>query len=106
MNRVYIEPTKFTDLRSGEESFGWRAFDDYAQACDGSWSKTDIPEDDDVAFLKRVLATSEDDALWAMIDFCSDFRQGIHVGDNFVDWPELSPLLGFVPANEKLAENC
>ena len=51
--------------------------------------------DDDVAFLKRVLAKSEDEALWAMIDFCSDVRQGIHVGDNFVDWPELSPLLQF-----------
>ncbi|MBI3415891.1 MAG: hypothetical protein HY043_11365 [Verrucomicrobia bacterium] len=97
MNRVCIEPTKFTDLRSGGESFGWRAFDDYSQAYDGSWSKADMPEDD-VVFLKRVLATSEDKALWAMVDFCSDFRQGIHVGDNFVDWPELSPLLGFVRA--------
>jgi len=31
--------------------------------------------DDDVAFLKRVLATSEDEALWAMVDF----RRGVHV---------------------------
>jgi len=94
MNRVFIEPTKFTDLRCGEESFGWRAFDDFAQAYDNTWSKADMP-DDDVAFLKRVLATSEDEALWAMLDFCSDFRRGIHVGDTFIDWPELRLLLGY-----------
>lgn len=97
MNRVYIEPTKFTNLRCGGESYGWRAFDDYGQAYDNTWNRTDIP-DDDVAFLKRVLATSEDETLWAMLNFCSDFRQGIHVGDDFIDWPELSPLLGFLRA--------
>jgi hypothetical protein len=42
MNRVCIEPSKFTDLRSGEESFGWRAFDDHSQTYDSSWSKADI----------------------------------------------------------------
>lgn len=92
MNRVFIEPTKFTDLRCGEESFGWRAFDDYAQAYDNNWSKADMP-DDDVAFLKRVLAASGDEALWAILDFCRDFKQGIYVGDNFIGWPKLSPLL-------------
>jgi hypothetical protein len=97
MNRVCIEPSKFTDLRSGAESFGWRAFDDHFQTCDSSWSKADIP-DDAVVFLKRVMATSEDKALWAMLDFCGDFRQGINVGGTFIDWPELSLLLGFVHA--------
>jgi hypothetical protein len=97
MNRVYIEPSKFTDLRSGEESFGWRAFDDHSQTYDSSWSKVDI-SDDAVAFLKRVMATSEDKALWAMLDFCGNFSQGINVGVTFIDWPELSLLLGFVPA--------
>ncbi len=92
MNRVFIEPTKFTNLRGGEESFGWRAFDDYAQAYDNTWSKKDMP-DDDIAFLKRVLETSNDEALWAMLDFCGDNERGVHVGDTFIDWPELSPLL-------------
>ena len=97
MNRVYIEPTKFTDLRSGDESFGWRAFDDYSQTYDGSWSKTDMPEDD-VAFLKRVLATSEDEALWAMLDFCGENERGVHIGETFIDWSELLPLLESVRA--------
>jgi len=50
---------------------------------------------DDVAFLKRVLATSEDEALWAMMDFCSEFRRGVHVGDTFIDWPKLRLLLRY-----------
>jgi len=94
MNRIYIEPTKFTDMRSGAESFGWRAFDDYSQAYDSSWSEADMPPND-VAFLKRVLKTSEEETFWAMLDFCSDFKHGVHVGDTFIDWPELRPLLGF-----------
>ncbi len=97
MNRVYIEPTKFTDLRCGEESFGWRAFDDYSQAYDNTWSKADMP-DDDVVFLQRVMETSDDEALWAMLDFCGDNRRGVHVGDTFIDWHELSPLLESIRA--------
>ena len=94
MNHVCIEPTKFVDLRSGEESFGWRAFDDHSQAYDSSWSKADML-DDGLAFLKRVIATSEDQAVWAMLDSCGNFRHGIRVGDTTIDWPELSLLLGF-----------
>lgn len=78
--------------RSGDESFGWRAFDDYAQAYDNTWSEKDIPEDD-FAFLKRVLEASDDEALWAMLEFCEESEQGIFVGDTFIEWEELSPLL-------------
>lgn len=92
MNRVYIEPTKFTDLRCSEESFGWRAFDDYAQAYDNTWRKGDMLVDD-LAFLKRVLETSDDETLWAMLDFCGDSQRGVHVGDTLIDWAELSLLL-------------
>lgn len=94
MNRVSIAPTKFTNLRSGEETFGWRALDDLSQTYCNTWRREDVPEND-LEFLKRVFATSEDTTLWAMVSFCSDFRQGILVGDNFVDWPALRPLLGF-----------
>lgn len=53
---------------------------------------------DDVAFLKRVLETSNDEALWAMLDFCGNNERGVHVGDTFIDWSELSPLLESVRA--------
>ena len=92
MNRVYIEPTKFTNLRGGEEYFGWRAYDDYAQAYDNTWEKADI-SDDDVAFLKRVLKMNDDETLWSMLDFCAEHERGVYVGDTFVDWPELLLLL-------------
>lgn len=49
--------------------------------------------DDDVVFLKRVLATSEDEALWAMMNFCAEYERGLYVGNTFVDWPEPSLLL-------------
>jgi hypothetical protein len=92
MNRVHIEPTKFTNLRSGKETFGWRAFDDYAQAYDNTWSEKDMPKDD-LEFLKRVLEVSEDETLWGMLDFCEENEQGIHVGNRFIEWQKLSPVL-------------
>ena len=70
--------------RGGEEYFGWRAYDDYAQAYDNTWEKGDIP-DDDVAFLKRVLKMNDDETLWSMLDFCAENERGVHVGDTFVD---------------------
>jgi hypothetical protein len=92
MNRVHIEPTKFTNSRSGEETFGWRAFDDYAQAYDNTWNEKDTPGDD-LEFLKRVLKTSDDETLWGMMEFCEENEQGIFVGNTFFEWEELSPVL-------------
>ena len=92
MNRVYIEPTKFTNLRDGKEYFGWRAYDDYAQAYDNTWEKNAI-SDDGVAFLKRVLEMNDDETLWSMLDFCAENEHGVYVSDTLVDWQELSSLL-------------
>lgn len=98
MNRVHIEPTKFINSRSGNETFGWRAFDDYSQAYDNTWSEKAVPKDD-LEFLKRVLEVSDDETLWGMLDFCEENEQGIHVGNTFIEWQELSPLLKFVHAS-------
>ena len=92
MNRVHIEPTKFTNSRSNIETFGWRAFDDYAQAYDNTWNEKDMPKDD-LEFLKRVLETSNDETLWEMLEFCEENAQGIHIGDSLIEWGEFSPIL-------------
>ena len=97
MNRVHIEPTKFTNSRSGDETFGWRAFADCAQAYDNTWNEEDTPKDD-LEFLKRVMETSNDEVLWGMLEFCEENEQGIHVGNTFIEWQEFSPLLESVRA--------
>ena len=60
-------------------------------AYDNTWSKNDIP-DDDLAFLKRVLEASDDETLWAMLDFCGHDQSGVYVGGTLIDWIELSSL--------------
>lgn len=97
MNRVHIEPTKFVNVRSNRETFGWRAFDDYAQAYDNTWSKDEMVEDD-LEFLRRVIETSSDEALWAMLEFCEENKQGVFVGDSFIKWENFSPILDSVRA--------
>ena len=97
MDHTYIEPTKFTNLRTGEESLGWRAYDDYDQVYDNTWEKEDMPEDD-LKFLQRVLETSNDEKLWAMLESCEANKTGLYVGDTFIDWPQLLPLLETVRA--------
>ena len=97
MNRVFIEPTKFANARTGDESFGWRAFDGDGQAYDNTWKREEMPTDD-LAFLKRVLETSRDETLWAMLSFCEQYERGLYVGNTFITWPRLLPLLETIHA--------
>ncbi len=90
MNRVHIEPTKFIDVRSGEEHLGFRAWDDEDQSYDNSWDA--IPESDE-AFFKKVLKECRDEAVNAMLDFCRDARQGLFLGPNYTPWETISKWL-------------
>lgn len=53
---------------------------------------------DDLAFLKRILETSRDETLWAMLDFCEQYERGLYVNDTFITWPRLLPLLETIRA--------
>jgi hypothetical protein len=97
MNCVYIEPTQFVDLRTGEKHYGWRAWDDHGQVYDNTWGKQDIPKSD-LEFLKKVFESNQDEALWEMLEFCEQNDVGIFVGDSYHDWCSVAPLLNAIRA--------
>jgi hypothetical protein len=88
-NRIYFEPTKFTNVRHGGVSFGYRAYDDYGQSYDNTW---EVIPDDDIEFLKKIIDCN-DELVGAMLDFAQENQQGVYVSGNFIEWAELHPLL-------------
>jgi hypothetical protein len=106
MNRVHIEPTIFTNPRfkpgtEGQQTFGWRAWDDLGQCYDNTWHDG-IP-DDDMEFLKKVLQ-SDDVLLWAMIEYCDEEKKGVHIGDHYYTWDTIEGIIKAKLEREKAAK--
>lgn len=89
MNQVHIEPTEFTDVRTGNKHLGFRAWDDEAQSYDNSWDS--IPADNDT-FLKKVFQESVDAVLGSMFDYCRQYERGIFVGDDYLPFDHWTRL--------------
>ena len=89
-NLVTIEPTQFTNTRSGESTFGFRAYDDYGQTYGNIFES--IP-DDDLEFLTLV-AKDPDDILSGMLDSVRENEKGIKVGETFYEYDEIKHIVG------------
>ena len=87
MNRVTIEPTTFVN-RSGEKSFGFRIFDDFAQAYDNTWDS--LPEDD-MEVLRKVLHSS-DDAIIDLVNWVEIEKSGISIGEKYYSREKISKV--------------
>ena len=85
---VTIQPTEFTNVRSGEVTYGVRVYDDQGQAYDDIWD--DIP-DDDMDVLHRVLE-SEDHDIVEMLEFVAEHKKGIHIGEEWYKWNEIESV--------------
>lgn len=89
-NSVVIEPTRFVSARSGEVTFGYRAYDDYAGTyCNNLPS---IP-DDDLEFLRAVVDNGIDETLAGLISYCRETEKGLCIGDTFYDWDSVKDIL-------------
>ena len=87
-NRATIEPTEFTNIRTGMKSHGVRVYDDYGQTYDNTWAF--IP-DDDMEILEKV-KNSDDEIVVAIIDHLVEMQKGITIGDNWYEWDDIKHL--------------
>jgi len=88
---ITIEPTKFTNLRNGSETYGYRAYDEYSKTYGNTMES--IP-DDDLDFLDAVLENdSDDEFLKEIIDFCCEHEMGMKIGKTFYDYDEIEHIL-------------
>jgi hypothetical protein len=88
-NYITIQPTKFTNVRTGEETFGYRIYDENGQIYDNTWK--DIPEDD-LDVLERVLQEPSDVA-GDMLDFVRENKTGIYIGEEFYSWKQIKDIM-------------
>ncbi len=92
-NPVTIEPTMFTDVRSGVVSYGYRVFDSYDKHYENTWES--IP-DDDMEVLRMVLTDAVDSFSEVIIDMFQSLLEnenGLEIGDTFYDFEDIKKIL-------------
>lgn len=90
MNRLYIEPTKFIDVRSDHETFGFRWWDDFDQGYDNNLES--IP-DDDLEFLELIIREHDSDELGRALEFAYKDSKSICIGDTWYSYEQWGPIL-------------
>ena len=88
-NHICLEPTRFVNVRSGDESLGVRVYDDEGCYYDNSW--VSIPDDDLEVLretLSSALSSANDDVLTVL--FCvRDGKRGLFIGGVWYDWVQV-----------------
>jgi len=91
MNKITIQPTVFVNHPSGEQTYGYRIFDDYDQDYDNTWES--IP-DDDLEILGIVMDTGGKTAM-ETIDYILSNQCGLFIGNEWYDWEQIKHLFGY-----------
>lgn len=91
-NQVNIVPTIFVNARSGDQTYGYRAYDDQAMTY-GNTLK-DIPKDD-MKFLKAVIAEGVDDTLSDMLNFVRMTKKGICIDGSEYPYEKIKDIISY-----------
>jgi hypothetical protein len=89
MNRVTIEPTKFVNIRNGEESHGYRMYDNYGSHYDNTLES--IP-DDDLELLK-IVAENDNDVVCDMLNHLVETENGLEIGGQYYSYEEIKHII-------------
>lgn len=84
-NLASIQPTIFTDQRTGDVSYGVRVFDDHGKSYVNDWDS--IP-DDDMDVLRKVFVMLDDITVDILNHICEE-EKGIMIGTKFYDWDKI-----------------
>jgi hypothetical protein len=85
-----LEPTEFTNLRTGHKTLGWRAYDDYGNTYNNTLES--IP-DSDLELLDLAL-DADNEVFSAMLDSLVANEGGMTISGEFYDWEQIKPHLG------------
>jgi hypothetical protein len=86
-NYAYIIPTKFENVRTGRIDYGFRVFDDYAEANVLPWDLESIP-DDDLECL-RLCLESEYESVKGILNYVEDNQMPLMIGEVAYSWEEI-----------------
>lgn len=88
MNKITLTRTKFTDIKSGQESYGYRIYDDYGSSY-AMFDKAQVPERDD-DFLK-VVSNGCDEQVAEMIQY--SLEHGMYIDDLWYSSEKIEEIL-------------
>jgi hypothetical protein len=88
MNRVYIEPTEFTNTRTGSISHGYRIYDDSGSSYVNGWES--IP-DDDMELLALVMEEGNE-FTDEMLSYVQEHGKSLYIGNEEYQWDEIKHL--------------
>ncbi len=90
-NLISIQATRFTDISSGEKSYGYRIYDDYDSAYSNLLSKEEASGND--LDLLKLVAENENSAVSSMLEYVRNNENGIQINDTQYDWEEICEIL-------------
>ena len=90
MNILTLQPTQFTNLRTGEITQGFTASDNYGRFFSDSFDAP--PSTDDMTFLKQVI-DFQSPTLQEMIGHVIDRKAGVTIGKQFYEWTAIAGIL-------------
>ena len=88
-NRLYIEPTIFTNQRTEIVTYGVRVYDDYFSSYDNTWES--IPTDD-MDVLSQVINENNNVEIGIALDDIEANKQGLDIGGSWYDWDKIKHL--------------
>ncbi len=83
-NRISLIATKFTNIKTGHETLGYRLYDDYEQIYDNTFES--VP-DDDIEFLQMVYDRCDEYS--AILNYLWETKKGININEEYYDWDEI-----------------
>ncbi|KKN99039.1 hypothetical protein LCGC14_0142840 [marine sediment metagenome] len=88
MNRITLQPTIFINHPYGNETFGYRIYDDHGQTYSNVW---DSMPDSDMEALSRVMDDGDETAQ-NILGFMHEQGLGIYIGDEWYPWDQIKHL--------------
>ncbi len=92
-NQLYIIPTKFVNVRvEGDDSYGYRVFDDYDyEYCN---SMIDAIPDDDLNVLKHAIDFGDERCREMLFHHLVANHRSVIIGDKTYTWEQVKHLFG------------
>ena len=88
-NRIELVPTLFTNVRSGETSYGYRLYDDADNVYNNMWDS--IP-DDDLDCLRKMVEEAGDRE-YPFLSYLREYTCGMSIGGTWYEWEEIEDII-------------
>lgn len=97
-DRVCLVRTKFEDLRTGNATFGWRLYDNYANTYNNFFTQEDIPDDDIELLEMAVRDAVTNENVRQFFNWIIEEKDSIDIDDETYTFDQiketLKPLMG------------